>query len=101
VDVAVAKIEAERPDLLMVHGTEDVSERRRRGRVRVEAGRAHMQSRRALSLVTADAHPARALLPPHRPPLQGSIVSADYAVRRVRVWFDPATRKVSQPPRVG
>lgn len=31
VDVAIAKIEAERPDLLMVHGTEDVSALNRRG----------------------------------------------------------------------
>jgi len=54
VDAAVAAIERERPDLLLV-----------------------------------------------RPTAHDSIVSMDYAVRRVRVFFDPATRRVVRPPHVG
>ncbi len=54
VDAAVAAVERERPDLLLVRAT------------------------------------------PH-----DSIVSMDYAVRRVRVYFDPATRRVVRAPRVG
>jgi hypothetical protein len=33
--------------------------------------------------------------------MQGAIVSADMAARRVRLWYDPETRKVVDVPRIG
>lgn len=59
-------------------------------------------------LVGADADAAVAAIELERPDMllvratpHDSIVSMDYAVRRVRVFFDPATRRVVRAPRVG
>ena len=32
---------------------------------------------------------------------EGSFVTADFSINRVRIFFDPATGLVSVPPRVG
>ena len=59
-------------------------------------------------LVGTDVDAAIAVIEAARPDLvlvtatkEGNIVSADFAVRRVRVWYDPATRLVTRSPRVG
>lgn len=125
VEDAVAAIEAERPDLLMVRPTKEV---RRRRSWRAGSGRRRGAARRGVArydvgwgvlgkaagmwdawprwcedcgrgcgrLTDASACPAA----PHAQS-QGSIVSMDFAVRRVRVYYDPGTNKVTQVPRVG
>ena len=75
---AVSTIEEERPDLLIVQAVKEV---------------------RSRQLHNAIEGPTN--VRPHPTPLQGSFVSADFAIRRVRVWYDPVTQRVTRLPAVG
>lgn len=103
------RVSEDRPDLVLVSATKEV-------RAGFDCSRARSRPDRVRSWPGGDGppsphhHPARPTSPRHycntpasdrgtQP--QGAIVSMDFAIRRVRVWYHPDTRLVTRPPRIG